>query len=169
MRLTGNPMREGKQSCSWLVPVGREVMDISTTFNSEHLFVPGEDTMTAVFASPEKAKRAIPKLREAGIPPDQVQLRAGADQPVSQVESPSYKQDTPGVEGLDEILHVFTETFSDDDKTYVQFDRVLEAGGALLSLPMNGREDQRSDVAALLRSHGALAVYYWGALATERL
>jgi hypothetical protein len=144
-------------------------MDMSKTFNSEHLFVPGDDTMTAVFASREKAQHARSMLSEAGIRPEQVQLRAGADKPVSHVESPSFKQDTPGVEGLDEILHVFTETFSDDDKTYVQFDRVLEAGGALLSLPMNGRESRRSEVASFLRSHGALAVHYWGALATERL
>jgi hypothetical protein len=64
---------------------------------------------------------------------------------------------------------VFTETFSDDDKTYVQFDRVLEAGGALVSFPMKGREGKRSEVATLLRSEGAVAVYFWGPLATERL
>jgi hypothetical protein len=144
-------------------------MAISTTFNSEHLFVPADDTMTAVFASPEKANRAVSKLSEAGLPREQVQVRAGADKPVSQVDSPSFKQDTPGVKGLDEILHVFTETFSDDDKTFVQFDRVLEAGGALVSFPMKGREGKRSEVASLLRSEGAVAVYFWGPLATERL
>jgi hypothetical protein len=137
--------------------------------NSEHAFIPREDTMTAVFATREKAQTAISALANVGISADEVELVTGRDHPPGAPESPGIKQDSPGVEAFDEILHVFTETFSDDDKAYVEFDRVLASGGALLSFPMTGRTEQRSEIASRLRSLGARAIYYWGALATEQL
>lgn len=137
--------------------------------NSEHAFVPGDDTMTVVFASPTEARRAISALSELGVGPDEVQIITGGDHHVANTNSPGFKPDSPGIEGLQEIAHVLTESFSDDDKAYVEFDRVLSAGGALLSLSINGNRDRRSEVASFLRSRGARAVYYWGALATEQL
>jgi hypothetical protein len=144
-------------------------MASSTASNSEHVFIPGDDTLTVVFASVEQAERAISALFNGGIPSDEVDLVTGADHQVPNTGSPAFKQDSPGVEGFDEILHVFTESFSDDEKAYVDFDRALAAGGALLSLSMTGRQDRRSEIASLLRSRGACSIYYWGALATERL
>jgi hypothetical protein len=140
-----------------------------TASNSEHAFVPGEDTMTAVFASRDKARKAMSALSDEGISPDEVELVTGADHQAPDTESPGFRRDSPGLEAFDEILHSLTETFSDDDKVYVEFDRVLAAGGALLNVRMSGREQRRSEVASLLRSHGACASYYWGGLATERL
>jgi hypothetical protein len=137
--------------------------------NSEHTFVPGDDAMTAVFASRDKARKAMSALSDAGIPSDEVELVSGADQQAPDTESPGFKQDTPGLEAFDEILHALTETFSDDDKVFVEFDRVLAVGGALLNVRMAGRRPRRSEVASLLKSHGACASYYWGSLATERL
>jgi hypothetical protein len=149
--------------------VGRLFMDSNTPSKPEHAFIPADDTITVVFASVEKARSAISGLTKAGIPSDEVELVTRADHQVGNVESPSFKQDTPGIEGFDEILHACTESFSDDEKAYVEFDRRLAAGGALLSLSMAGRQDRRSEVASLLRSHGASAIYYWGVLATEQL
>jgi hypothetical protein len=144
-------------------------MESSNTSNSEHAFVPRDDTMTVVLATIEKARMAISALTGAGIPSDEVELITGADHHVLNTESPSFKQDSPGIEGFDEILHVITESFSDDEKAYVEFDRALAAGEALLNLSMTGREDRRSELATLFRSCGASSIYYWGALATERL
>jgi hypothetical protein len=144
-------------------------MTTSTPVNSEHAFVPDEDTMTGVFASIEQARGAVSALSDAGIRPEEVDLVSGTNCQEPDSESPGFKQDSPGVAGFDEIFHVFNETFSDDDKVYVQFDRVLAAGGALLSLSMSGRKRWRSEIASVLRSHGARAIYYWNALTTERL
>jgi hypothetical protein len=137
--------------------------------NFEHAFIPKDETMTVVFASSAGARRAIFALSEAGIRPDEVELVSGADHRASDGESRELEQDSTGVEAFDEILHVFTESFSDDEKAYALFDRALAAGWALLSLSMAGREERRSELASLLRLHGARAIYYWGTLATERL
>jgi hypothetical protein len=164
-----NPWLGAAFSANDLTIVGRLSMAIESTPNLEHAFVPEEDTMTAVFASREKARAAISALPSVGISADEVQLVTGKDHPPGDLESPGLKQDSPGVEAFDEILHVFTETFSDDDKAYVEFDRVLAAGGALVSFAMAGRAERRSEIASRLRSLGARAIYYWGALATEQL
>jgi hypothetical protein len=137
--------------------------------NSEHAFVPEDDTMTAVFRSREQARGAIAALSDLDIRPDEVELVTGADHPVHDADSAGFKTDSPGIEGLAEIFHVVTETFSDDDEVYAEFDRVLSAGGALLTFWMAGRQDKRTGIASLLRAHGASSVYYWGGLATEQL
>jgi hypothetical protein len=137
--------------------------------NSEHVFVPQVGTMTAIFESSEEAKSASSVLSDMGIGGEDVALVTGPVCQSATVESPGFKQDTPGLEGLDEIVHVLNETFSDDDKAYVEFDRALAGRGALLSLRMNGHEDRRSKIACLLRERGASAIYYWGPLATEQL
>jgi hypothetical protein len=144
-------------------------MATGTPSNSEHVFVPGTGTMTAVFTSSDQARSAISVLSDVGIGRDEVQVVAGPVTQAPDMESPAFQQDSPGLLGFDEIGHVVTETFSDDDKAYVEFDRVLAAGGALLSLRLNGHEPRRSEIASLLRARGASAVYYWGGLATERL
>jgi len=144
-------------------------MASSTTSNSGHAFVPSENTMTLVFATSEEARRAISTLSEAGIPSDRVELVLAADHQAPDIELPQLKQDSPGIDGFNEILHVFTESFSDDEKAYVEFDRRLAAGGALLSVSMTGCKERRSEVASRLRAHGARAIYYWGPLATEQL
>ena len=144
-------------------------MASNSTANSEHAFVPRENTMTVVFTSIEEAERAMSALLNLGIPPDEVELVTGADHQFPDIESPGFKQDTPGVEGFDEILHVVTESSSDDEKAYVEFDRVLAAGGVLLSLSRTGRQDRRTEFVSILRSCGARSIYYWGVLATERL
>jgi hypothetical protein len=144
-------------------------MKSSTSTTPEHAFVPPDDTMTVIFASIEKARRASSALVDAGIGPEEVELITTANHQLPDMESPALRQDSPGPEAFDEILSVFTESFSDDEKAYAAFDRALAAGGALLSVPMTGRERRRAELASLLRSHGASAIYYWGALATERL
>jgi hypothetical protein len=145
-------------------------MASTTPSNSGHVFVPRDDTITAAFASREKAGRAISAVSELGIPRDEVELISGSDhQAPPNSESPGREQNATGVDAFDEILGVFTESFSDDEKAYALFDRMMAAGGVLLSVPMTGREQARSDLAAFLRRNGARAVYYWGALATERL
>jgi hypothetical protein len=144
-------------------------MATSAASLAEHAFVPGEGTITSVFTSREEARNAIPALAAAGVQSNEVEVVTGARHEPKNVESPGFKQDSPGVEAFDEILHVLSESFSDDDKIYVEFDRALAAGGALLSLSMTGRKEHLSEVADLLRSRGARAIYYWGALATEQL
>src|SRR5262249_34586052 len=101
--------------------------------SSEHAFVPGDKTMTAVFPSRELAQTALSAISSMGIGSGEVQLVTDTEHQPRSTESPGFKEDTPGVEGFDEIAHVLTETFSDDDKAYVEFDRTLTAGGALLN------------------------------------
>ena len=143
-------------------------MATDTPLSSEHAFMPRENTMTVIFPSSEIARTAISALADADIRADEVELVSGADHPAADTQSPGFKADSPGVEGFDEIAHVLNESFSDDDKAYVEIDRALAAGGALLNLPMTG-EQRRSEIASRLRSEGATAIYYLDALVTEQL
>lgn len=136
---------------------------------AEHAHIPESNSLTAVFASRPAARNATKTLATAGIPARDVLLITSHPSAGAEPEPESAKADQGIQAALDEIVHSFSETFSDDDKAYARFDRALEAGGAILNVAMSGREDQRTDLAVLLRDMGAFAVYYWGALATEQL
>ncbi len=145
-------------------------MATETGLTAEHTFVPQDNSLTAVFGAASAAREAKPKLSEMGFNSDQVGLVIGVKNSEAAQESPGIAQETRSPEeALDEILHSVTESFSDDDKVYVTFDRVLAGGGALLNIAMTGHEDSRTELAKFLRDNGAAAVYYWGPLATERL
>jgi hypothetical protein len=135
-----------------------------------HTFTPRENTLTAVFQPGADAKRAFPMLAKEGIPFKEVEWISTIDEPESAASNPvAASSSSVPDKALDEILHSLTETFSDDDLDYAEFDRVLVAGGVLLSISMQGRESRRADLAESLRSHGASSVHYWGVLATEKL
>lgn len=129
------------------------------------VYSPPENALAALFESVTLARRALRGIETHGITPDRCRLyvfdartRALAEDAI---------RDDP--DAIAEIAGVLSESFSDDEKFTREIGRVLAAGGVLLQVDLSERLDERREIGSFLRSQGARAVYFWGALTTERL
>jgi DNA-binding PucR family transcriptional regulator len=138
-------------------------MNSTQSPHQERLFARSGNTLTGVFRSYQAAQSAMHAVEKAGIGRHEANLLAVAP---SRTSVPQWEDVT---DAIDEVLKSFRESFSDDERLEAQLDRALASGGAVLNVSLLEREEERHDLSALLKQHGAFAVIYWGPFATEWL
>lgn len=121
-----------------------------------YVFVP-LNRMTVIFASDAAARAAVDELRSMHIEGPAIDVFIGEE----------------GAEALDlsalgqsslvrTIRNIESLTVQIADRSKDRADAALRAGGIVLAILLDGHEDEKDAVAALLRRHGGVAVRYWG-------
>ena len=117
--------------------------------------------VTAIFDAIDDLKAALPDLSKAGF--------HGSDCAVFIGEQGSLLLDKSG-EHRDIVgLRIFQNAVCDEGVLFEQFEATLAKGGAIVAVLTNDNEEKKNSVTAILKSHRARKINYWGTLHFDAL
>jgi hypothetical protein len=128
-----------------------------------YVFIP-TNRITAAFSSPAGAQSSIEALRAMGFAAANIDMFVG----VEGAEALDLSGEAHGV-GVRRIRNLEALLMAEDHETHQAADSTLKTGGAALAILMDGKEDEKARVAAVLRSHGAALIRYWKRWSIENL
>jgi hypothetical protein len=67
------------------------------------------------------------------------------------------------------MLRNIEALLTDNTDLHQQADATLRAGGAAIGILMDGKEEKKEQVAAVLKANKGQLIHYWGRWTTERL
>lgn len=128
-----------------------------------YVFVP-LNRITALFDATEDARNAVQALKALGFGPGTLDVFVGVEGAAAlDLSGEAHGVATRAIRNFEAFM---VQVAGDSHK---QMDTALKAGGVAVAVLMDGKEDRKDDVAALLRDHRAGTVRYWSRWTIEAL
>jgi hypothetical protein len=127
-----------------------------------YVFIPA-NRVTGLFASYADLQGALRELEPLGFASQQIEVFAG--------EEGADVLDLCGQQHgvITRMLRNIAALVSDDTDLHQQADAALRAGGSVIGVLMDGQEEKKEQVAAILKANKGQLIHYWGRWTTERL
>jgi hypothetical protein len=127
-----------------------------------YVFIP-TNRVTGLFSSYEELQGALRELETLGFDPQHIEVFAG-EEGADLLDLCGQRH---GV--ITRMLRNIEALVTDDTALHQQADATLRAGGGAIGILMEGNEEKKEQVAAVLKANHGHLIHYWGRWTTERL
>jgi hypothetical protein len=127
-----------------------------------YVFIP-MNRVTGLFSSYEHLQGALRDLETLGFDPQHIEVFAG-EEGADLLDLCGQRH---GV--ITRMLRNIEALLTDNTDLHQQADATLRAGGAAIGILMDGKEEKKEQVAAVLKANKGQLIHYWGRWTTERL
>ena len=117
--------------------------------------------VTAIFSTMADLKAALSDVKSAGFKSEDTAVFSGATGEI--------QLDITGQIRNIEGLKIFQNALCDEQDIYEEFERALKVGETVVAISVKDDKGKKEPLAALLKSHHARKINYWGKWQNEGL